>query len=151
MTSDAYRMTDGREDCAAVIRSMEMAVGKAGIEKTRIDYINAHGTSTALNDRLETKAIKEVFGERAYRIPVSSLKSQIGHSTVAAGAMESVACVLMLMRQKMAPTINYNEPDPDCDLDYVPNHTRDGKLDFVLNNNFGFGGQNACLVFKKWT
>jgi 3-oxoacyl-[acyl-carrier-protein] synthase II len=149
-TSDAYRLTDGRDDCASVIRAMERALGTAGIAKEQIDYINAHGTSTALNDRLETKAIKEVFGAHAYRIGVSSLKSQLGHSTVAAGAIEAVACILMLNRQKIAPTINYQQPDPDCDLDYVPNTSREAKLDYVLSNNFGFGGQNACLVFRRW-
>ena len=149
-TGDAYRMTDGRDDCLSVIRSMEKAIESAGIEKAQIDYINAHGTSTPLNDRLETKAIKETFGERARRIPVSSLKSQLGHSTVAAGAMESIACILMLESQKIAPTINYSVPDPECDLDYVPNKTRAASLTYVLNNNFGFGGQNACLVFRKW-
>ncbi len=149
-TSDAYRMTDGREDCASVVRAMERAIETAGIGKEAIDYINAHGTSTALNDRLETKAIKLVFGDRAPRIPVSSLKSQLGHSTVAAGAVEAVACVLMLQRQRIAPTINYHEPDPDCDLDYVPNQSRNARVHFVLSNNFGFGGQNACLVFRRW-
>lgn len=149
-TSDAYRMTDGREDCASVIKSIQRALETAGIDASKIDYINAHGTSTPLNDRLETKAIKDTFGERAKQIPVSSLKSQLGHSTVAAGAMESVACVLMLQQQKVAPTINYGEQDPDCDLDYVPNTAREAKIDYVLSNNFGFGGQNACLVLRKW-
>lgn len=149
LTSDAYRMTDGREDNLCVVKAMEDAIADAGIEKEKISYINAHGTSTSLNDRLETQAIKKVFGDAAYRIPVSSLKSQIGHSTVAAGAVEAVACMLMLQRQKIAPTINLDDPDPDCDLDYVAEGSRNASLEYILSNSFGFGGQNACLVFKK--
>ncbi len=148
-TSDAYRMTDGREDNLCVVKAMEDAIADAGIEKEKISYINAHGTSTQLNDRLETQAIKKVFGEKAYRIPVSSLKSQIGHSTVAAGAVEAIASILMLQRQKIAPTINLEDPDPECDLDYVAEGAREASLEYVLSNSFGFGGQNACLVFKK--
>lgn len=150
-TSDAYRLTDGREDAASVIHAMELALKTAGLEKNQISYINAHGTSTPLNDRLETFAIKNFFGELAYQIPVSSLKSQIGHSTIASSAIEAVACLLMLQRQKIAPTINYHIPDPECDLDYVPNVSRDATLQHVLSNSFGFGGQNACVVFSKET
>ena len=148
-TSDAYRLTDGREDNLCVSKAMEQAIETAGIEKEEIDYINAHGTSTLLNDRLETMAIKKVFGDHAYKIPVSSLKSQIGHPTVASGAVESVACILMLLRQKLAPTLNLKIKDPQCNLDYVPNESRNAKITYILNNSFGFGGQNACLVFKK--
>ena len=147
--ADAYRMTDGREDNRCVVKAMEDAIADARIEKEQISYINAHGTSTLLNDRLETQAIKKVFGDKAYRIPVSSLKSQIGHSTVAAGAVEAIACLLMLQRQKIAPTINLDDPDPECDLDYVAEGSRDASLEYVMSNSFGFGGQNACLVFKK--
>ena len=147
--SDSYRLTDGREDNLCVVKAMEDAVLDAGIEKKAIAYINAHGTSTLLNDRLETQAIKKVFGEYAYRIPVSSLKSQIGHSTVAAGAVEAIACILMLQRQKVAPTINLTDPDPECDLDYVSEGSREVTIDYLLSNSFGFGGQNACLVLKK--
>ncbi len=147
--SDAYRLTDGRDDNLCVVKAMEDAIADAGIERSQVDYINAHGTSTLLNDRLETQAIKKVFGERAYDIPVSSLKSQIGHPTVAAGAVEAVACILMLQKQKIAPTINLNDPDPECDLDYVAEGSRDAKLEYILSNSFGFGGQNACLVFKR--
>jgi 3-oxoacyl-[acyl-carrier-protein] synthase II len=107
----------------------------------------AHGTSTGMNDRLETKAIKTLLASG--RRFVTSLKSQVGHSTVAAGALEAVACVLMLQDQRLAPTINYSEPDPDCDLDYVPRHARDARLDVILSNNFGFGGQNGCVVFCR--
>ncbi|HXH29864.1 MAG TPA: beta-ketoacyl-[acyl-carrier-protein] synthase family protein [Bacteriovoracaceae bacterium] len=148
-TSDAYRLTDGRDDGSAVMQAIEEALSTAGIKKEDIDYINAHGTSTPLNDRLETLAIKKVFGAGAYKIPVSSLKSQIGHSTIASSAIEAVACLIMLQRQKVSPTINYHVPDPECDLDYVPNESRDVKLTHVLSNSFGFGGQNACIVFSK--
>ena len=148
-TSDAYRLTDGRDDASAVQQAIAEAIATAGIRKEEISYINAHGTSTPLNDRLETLAIKKVFGDGAYKIPVSSLKSQIGHSTIASSAIEAVACLLMLQRQKIAPTINYHEPDPECDLDYVPNESRDARLTHVLSNSFGFGGQNACVVFSK--
>ncbi len=147
--SDAYRVTDGREDNLCVVRAMNDALADAGIEKNKIDYINAHGTSTLLNDRLETQAIKKVFGDMAYHIPVSSLKSQIGHSTVAAGTVEAIACILMLQRQKVAPTINLDESDSDCDLDYVAEGSRDVAVDYILSNSFGFGGQNACLVLKR--
>jgi 3-oxoacyl-[acyl-carrier-protein] synthase II len=147
-TSDGWRLTDGREDGSGIVRAMEGAMKDAGIEKEQVSYINAHGTSTVMNDALETLAIKKVFGSAAYRIPVSSLKSQIGHLNVACGAVEVAACVAMLRHQRVAPTINYRVPDPDCDLDYVPNIAREAKLDYVLNNNFGFGGQNSCLVIK---
>ena len=147
--SDAYRLTDGREDNLCVVRAMEDAIADAGIHANAIDYINAHGTSTQQNDFLETQAIKKVFGEDAYRIPVSSLKSQIGHPTVAAGAVEAIACILMLQGQRIAPTINLTDPDPECDLDYVAEGSREAAVRYVLSNSFGFGGQNACLVFKK--
>ncbi len=148
-TSDAYRLTDGREDNLGIVKAMEDAIADAGIEKRQIGYINAHGTSTVLNDRLETQAIKKVFGKSAYDIPVSSLKSQMGHPTVAAGAAEAIACILMLQRNKIAPTINLTEPDPECDLDYVAEGSRDVSIEYILSNSFGFGGQNACLVLKK--
>lgn len=149
MTSDAYRITDGREDGLCVAKAMELAMQTAGVTINDIDYINAHGTSTPLNDRVETAAIKRVFGDRAYKIPVSSLKSQIGHSTVAAGGFESIACVSMLQKQLLAPTINYDEKDPECDLDYVPNVARKADVKYILSNNLGFGGQNASLVFGR--
>lgn len=148
-TSDAFRLTDGRDDGTSVMQAIEEAVSTAGLKHEDIDYINAHGTSTPLNDKLETMAIKKVFGENAYNIPVSSLKSQIGHSTIASSAIEAVACLIMLQEQKMSPTINYHHPDPECDLDYVPNVSREKKLQYVLSNSFGFGGQNACVVFAK--
>ncbi|KUL32848.1 beta-ketoacyl-[acyl-carrier-protein] synthase family protein [Chlorobium limicola] len=148
-TSDAFRLTDGRDDNRCVVRAMEQAIADAGIDTGQIDYINAHGTATEQNDRLETLAIKKVFGDKAYKIPVSSLKSQVGHSTVAAGAVEAVASLLMLKHQKIAPTINLFDPDPECDLDYVSEGCRETKVEYILSNSFGFGGQNACLVIKK--
>lgn len=148
-TSDAFRLTDGREDNLCVVKAMESAIADAGIGPDAIDYINAHGTATPQNDRLETRAIKRVFGERAYRMPVSSLKSQIGHATVASGAVEAIASILMLQRQRVAPTINLTDHDPECDLDYVPEGSREVCMRYALSNSFGFGGQNACLVFKR--
>jgi 3-oxoacyl-[acyl-carrier-protein] synthase II len=148
-TSDAYRLTDGRPDVKGAVRAMRNAIADAGIPKERVSAISAHGTSTAMNDSLETRAIKELFGNQAARIPVTALKSQVGHSTVAAGALEAVSCLVMLQDQRLAPTINYHEPDPDCDLDYVPCHAREAQLDAILSNNFGFGGQNGCVVFRR--
>jgi 3-oxoacyl-[acyl-carrier-protein] synthase II len=150
MTSDAYRLTDGRDDGLSVVEAMRRAVEDSGLSLNDIDYISAHGTSTPLNDRLETKAIKTLFGEQAYKIPVSSIKSQIGHSTIAAGSVEAIASLIMLQDQKLAPTINLDTPDPDCDLDYVPNTAREARVKNILSNSLGFGGQNACLVFKSW-
>jgi len=149
LTTDAYRLTDGRDDNLCVIRAIEQAIETAGIQKEEIDYINAHGTATPLNDRLETLAIKKVFGDYAYKIPISSLKSQIGHSLLAAGAIETVACILMLQRQRLAPTINLKVKDPECDLDFVPNKSRDAEVKYILNNALGFGGQNACVILKR--
>ena len=148
-TTDAFRITDGRDDGKAVIECIHTALRDAGAKVSDVDAINAHGTSTKLNDRVETFCIKEVFGKKAKSIPVNSIKSQIGHSTVAAGAQEAIACVLMLQAQRMSPTINLHEADPECDLDYVPNVARDVKMNMILSNNFGFGGQNSCVLFRK--
>src|SRR5262249_36093813 len=144
-TTDAYRLTDGRPDGCAVVRAMRDAIADASLTPDDISAVSAHGTSTILNDALETRAIKEVFGARAYDVPVTSLKSQIGHATVAAGALEAVASLMMLAEQRLAPTINYGPPDPVCDLDYVPNEARPARLTSILSNNFGFGGPNARL------
>lgn len=148
-TSDAYRLTDGRPDGAAAAKAMQGAIEDAGLSPEQISAISAHGTSTPMNDRVETVAIKRAFGDLAYRIPVISLKSQVGHSVIAAGALEAIASVLMLSKQRLAPTINYREADPECDLDYVPNKSRPAPLERILSNNFGFGGQNACVVFQR--
>jgi Beta-ketoacyl synthase, C-terminal domain/Beta-ketoacyl synthase, N-terminal domain len=148
-TSDAYRITDGRADTAGAAMAMRKAVQDAGLSRGQINAISAHGTSTRMNDRLETMAIKQAFGNTAYRVPVISLKSQVGHCLAAAGALEAIASLLMLSEQKLAPTINYDEPDLECDLDYVPNQSRSAALQRILSNNFGFGGQNSCVVFEQ--
>ncbi|HTK27260.1 MAG TPA: beta-ACP synthase, partial [Pyrinomonadaceae bacterium] len=116
----------------------------------QIGYINAHGTSTPYNDKFETLAIKKVFGEHAYKLAVSSTKSMTGHALGAAGGIEAVFSALALHERKLPPTINYEFPDPDCDLDYVPNVVRDAEVEYVLSNSFGFGGTNACLLFKRY-
>jgi 3-oxoacyl-[acyl-carrier-protein] synthase II len=130
--------------------AMQRALKNAGLTMDDVDYINAHGTSTQLNDKTETAAIKKVFGERAYGIPISSTKSMTGHLAAAAGAVEAAVSVLTLRDQTIAPTINYENPDPECDLDYVPLTARKAKIDAVLSNSFGLGGQNSCLVLRNY-
>jgi 3-oxoacyl-[acyl-carrier-protein] synthase II len=148
--NDAYHVVAPSEDGSGAMRAMNEALHDAGIEPAAVDYINAHGTSTELNDKSETLAIKKLFGEDAYKVPVSSIKSMIGHSFGAAGGIEAVASVQTIQTGTIHPTINYETPDPDCDLDYVPNEARKADVDVVLTNSFGFGGQNACLVFKRF-
>jgi len=148
--NDAYHVVAPSEDGDGAMRAMNEALSDAGIGHTDIDYINAHGTSTELNDKSETVAIKKVFGEDAYRVPISSIKSMIGHSFGAAGAIEAIASVQTIVTGTIHPTINYEYADPDCDLDYVPNSARQADVKAVLSNSFGFGGQNACLVFKRF-
>ena len=148
-SSDAYHVVAPCVDGEGAQRAMRLAVEDAGLTLDDIDYINAHGTSTPANDASETMAIKGIFGERAQGIPVSSTKSMIGHTLGASGAIESVACLKAIETGIVPPTINYENPDPECDLDYVPNQSRRvGKVRAVLKNSFGFGGQNACLVFR---
>ncbi len=149
-SADAYHMVAPCADGEGAARCMQWALEDAGIEPEQIDYINAHGTSTPLNDSSETAAIKTVFGEHAYQLPISSTKSMIGHALGASGALESVAVIKTIQTGKIHPTINYEYPDPDCDLDYVPNEAREQDVNIVLKNSFGFGGQNACLVFKRF-
>lgn len=151
MSGDAFHVTMPDETGSGAIRVMERALKDAGISPDAIDYINAHGTSTPYNDKFETLAIKQVFGDRAYQIPVSSTKSMTGHALGAAGGLEAVFSVKVLNENVVPPTINYTTPDPDCDLDYVPNKAREYKADYVLSNNFGFGGTNACLIFKRYS
>ena len=147
---DAYRITDEALDGRGAILAMRRALADACLAVEEIDYINAHGTSTPMNDRIETLAIKTVFGQRAFQIPVSSIKSMIGHTISAAGAIEAITCVLALRDQVVPPTINYEFPDPDCDLDYVPSRAREVALKAVLSNSFGFGGHNDCLVVRAF-
>lgn len=148
MNSDAYHITAPPEEGEGAVRCMELALKNAGVTKTDIGYINAHGTST-MADAIETKAIKHVFGEQAYRIPVSSTKSMTGHLLGAAGGIEAVFSILALHHGILPPTINLDHPDPACDLDYVPNQARPAKIQVALSNSFGFGGVNACLIFRK--
>ena len=148
MNSDAYHITAPPEEGEGAVRRMEMALKDAGVAKTDIGYINAHGTST-MADAIETKAIKHVFGEQAYRIPVSSTKSMTGHLLGAAGGIEAVFSILALHHGILPPTINLDHPDPACDLDYVPNTARSVQTQVVLSNSFGFGGVNACLLFRR--
>jgi len=148
--SDAYHVVAPPADGEGAIRAMNWAMEDAGVTPDQVDYINAHGTGTKLNDSVETFAIKKAFGELAYRIPVSATKSMIGHSFGAAGALESVATLLSLREGVIPPTINYETPDPECDLDYVPNQPRRADVRVALKNSFGFGGQNACLLFKRF-
>lgn len=149
LTSEGYNIMAPLTDGEGMARTMQLAIKNAGLTPENIDYINAHGTSTELNDRYETMAIKKVFGERAYRIPVSSSKSMIGHTIGAAGAVEAIITTLALDRGVIPPTINYHCPDPDLDLDYVPNVSRQAKIRCALSNSFGFGGHNATIVLKK--
>ena len=148
MNSDAYHITAPPEEGEGAVRCMDMALKDAGVAKTEIGYINAHGTST-MADAIETKAIKHVFGEQAYRIPVSSTKSMTGHLLGAAGGIEAVFSILALHHGMLPPTINLDHPDPACDLDYVPNRARPATPQVVLSNSFGFGGVNACLLFRR--
>jgi len=148
-TADAHHITAPGAEGEGAQRCMRKALADAGIDGTQIDYINAHGTSTKMNDATETLAIKKVFGEHARRLLVSSTKSMTGHLLGAAGGAEAAFCALALDRDQVPPTINYTTPDPECDLDYVPNAARGVKLRHVLTNSFGFGGTNASLVFGK--
>ena len=149
-TADAGHLVQPEETGSAAAGAMRQALDDAGVSLDQVGYINAHGTSTPLNDAVETAAIKRLFGERAYQIPISSTKSMIGHSLGAAGALEAVACVRTITDGIVHPTVNYQVPDPACDLDYVPNQARSIDVPVVLSNAFGFGGQNACLVFRRF-
>lgn len=147
---DGYRVTDSAPDGIGARIAMQHALESTGLDTPVIDYINAHGTATLYNDRTETLAVKHVFGERAYRIPMSSIKSMTGHSIGGAGAIELVTCVLTILHNAIPPTINYEHPDPDCDLDYVPNTARYQPVQTAMSNSFGFGGQNASLIVRRY-
>jgi len=150
MSADAYHITQPIQDGQGIKEAIIKALRDAGISPEDVDYINAHGTSTPLNDKVETQAIKDVFGDYAYRIPISSTKSMIGHLLGAAGGVELIACLLAFQEGIIPPTINYENPDPECDLDYVPNQAREAKIKIALSNSMGFGGHNAVLVVKKY-
>ncbi|MFQ5532942.1 MAG: beta-ketoacyl synthase N-terminal-like domain-containing protein, partial [Candidatus Methylomirabilales bacterium] len=150
MSGDAYHVTAPAPEGEGAVQSMHSALQNSGLRPEEVDYINAHGTSTPYNDANETLAIKRLFGDHAYRMPVSSIKSMIGHTLGAAGAMEAVATILSLKHGLIPPTINYEYPDPDCDLDYVPNKAREHLIQVALNNSFGFGGTNATMVFRRY-
>ncbi|MBI2906898.1 MAG: beta-ketoacyl-ACP synthase II [Chloroflexi bacterium] len=150
VSCDAYHIVAPDAEGEGALRAMRWALEDADLTPSQVDYINCHGTSTPLNDAVETKAIKKLFGEQAYKVPISSTKSMIGHLLGAAGGVEAVVCVKTILEGMIHPTINYEFPDPECDLDYVPGVTRAKEVKTVLSNSFGFGGQNACLVFKKF-
>ncbi len=149
-TSDAGHPVQPEENGTSAAAAMQLALADAGVPLEQVDYINAHGTSTPLNDTLETVAIKRLFGDLAYKIPISSTKSMVGHSLGAAGSLDAAACVKTSTEGMIHPTANYENPDPTCDLDYVPNQARATDVKVALSNAFGFGGQNACLVFRKY-
>ena len=150
MSGDAHHITAPAADGDGAYRVMRAAIRDAVIEPEQIGYVNAHGTSTPLGDAIETRAMKRVFGEHAKKIAVSSTKSMTGHLLGGAGGLEAGISVLALCAQKLPPTINQETPDPECDLDYVPNHARDAEVEYALSNSFGFGGTNAALLFKRW-
>lgn len=149
-TGDAYHITAPAPDAYGAFKAMEKAVKDAGIEPKEIDYINAHGTSTEMNDRLETAAIKKLFGEDAYKVAISSTKSMTGHLLGAAGAVEAIACLMTINDGVIPPTINYMTPDEECDLDYVPNKARKKEVKYAMSNSLGFGGHNATIILKKY-
>ena len=148
-TADAYRITDTHPEGRGATRCIQLALEDAGLNATDIHYINAHGTSTSVNDKVETLAIKQAFGEQAYKIPVSSTKSMMGHLIAAAGATELIVSLLAIRDRVLPPTTNYQTPDPDCDLDYIPNQARQAPCDHALSNSFGFGGQNISLIVSR--
>ena len=150
MTGDAFHITMPDQTGSGAVRVMQKALDDAGVKAEQVDYINAHGTSTPYNDKFETVAIKRTFGEHAYRMAISSTKSMTGHLLGAAGGVEGVFSVLSLHRNLLLPTINYEQPDPECDLDYIPNQAREAKINYALSNSFGFGGTNAALLFKRY-
>ena len=149
-TADAYRVTDIHPEGRGATACIRMALNDAGANTDSIDYINAHGTSTKVNDQVETLACKQALGEYAQETPVSSIKSMMGHLIAAAGSVEAITCLLAINRNVLPPTINYETPDPNCDLDYIANAPRETKVTTCLSNSFGFGGQNVSLIFREF-
>jgi len=149
MSGDAFHITQPDPEGDGAYRAMRMVLRNSGLKPEEIDYINAHVTSTLYNDKLETLAMKRALGDAAYKTKISSTKSMIGHTLGAAGAIEAVICLLAMRDSKVPPTINYEKPDPECDLDYVPNKAQDHAVNVALSNSFGFGGHNVCLAFRK--
>jgi len=147
-TADAFRITDIHEDGRGAVAAMQAALDSAGITPAQVDYISAHGTGTEENDKIETLAIRRLFGDHAGKVAISSIKSMIGHLIAAAGVVELITCVLAIRDGVVPPTINYATPDPNCDLDYVPNESRKMKVRIALSNGFGFGGQNDTLILR---
>jgi 3-oxoacyl-[acyl-carrier-protein] synthase II len=150
MSGDAHHITAPPPDGDGAVRAMRMTLRDAGIAPEQVDYVNAHGTSTPPNDRTETMAIRTVFGAHAYKLAISSTKSMVGHLLGAAGAVEAGVMAMSIQAQRIHPTINLENPDPDCDLDYVPHAAREMNIQYALSNSFGFGGTNACLLFKRF-
>lgn len=150
-TADAFRLTDSHDQGRGAIAAMRGAMTDAGVDASEIGYINAHGTSTPSNDSIETLSIKRVFGDDAYRVPISSTKSMTGHLVSAGGAVEAIACLLAIRDGVLPPTINLENQDPECDLDYLPRQAREQEVDVVLSNSFGFGGQNTALIVRRFT
>jgi 3-oxoacyl-[acyl-carrier-protein] synthase II len=150
-TADAFAVTDSHPEGRGAIACIAMALKDSGLPKDRIGYVNAHGTSTKVNDRVETVALNSVFGSLAKSIPVSSTKSMLGHLIAAAGAVELITCIEAIRRGVLPPTINYETPDPECDLDYIPNVAREKRVDHALSNSFGFGGQNVSLIVSRFS
>ncbi|MCK5317205.1 MAG: beta-ACP synthase, partial [Anaerolineales bacterium] len=150
-TTDAFHITAPSETGAGGASAIQIALATAAVNPDEIDYINAHGTGTKLNDISETKAIKAAMGEAAFQVPISSTKSMTGHMMGATGALEAIICVMAIRDGILPPTIHLNDPDPECDLDYVPNHAREGEIEVALSNAFGFGGHNAVLALRRFT
>jgi len=150
-TCDAFRLTDSHPDGRGALACIQGALKDSGLSPSDIGYINAHGTSTQVNDKVETLAVKKAFGDGAYQVPISSSKSMLGHLIAAAGAVELITCVMAIRRSVLPPTINYEVPDPDCDLDYIPNQARAKRVDHALSNSFGFSGQNISLIVSRFS
>ena len=150
-TADAFRITDSHDEGRGAIACIREALEGAGLEPADVDYINAHGTSTSVNDSIETLAIKRTFGQAAYSVPISSTKSMMGHLIAAAGSVEAIVCLLAIRDGMLPPTINLENPDPECDLDYIPNRARPKTVDVTLSNSFGFGGQNITLILRRFS